>query len=575
MPAPPQSAVAIETLGDTAVVVRIGGAPDDGTLRRIAAARERIERAAPAGVVDVAATFTTVAVWFDPEKTDAARVAAALAGCLAGGVDTPLAAPRCFDIPVTYGGADGPDLAAVATATGLDPADVVARHVAAAHVVGMIGFAPGFPYLLGLPDALRIPRRAAPRTAVEAGAVAIAEGQTGIYPRRGPGGWHVIGRTAVDLFDPARHPPALLRAGDRVRFVPVAAAPPAAAAGPRQADAGQVVVVAAGAATSVQDAGRAGWRHAGVGPGGAADATALAVANLLVGNPEGAAAIEATLVGPRLRLERGTWVALCGAPLEARVVAADGGATPLPRDRPVWVPAGAEVAIGTLAVPAGRAPRGVRAVLALGGGIDVPRVLGSRSTDARGGFGGLAGRPLATGDRLPLGTGGRAPPAAAERVGIAAQGAASSLVVPAPGAGPVTLAVLPGPEASRFPAAAVDALGSATFTVGADSDRTGLRLDGPPLAGPRGILSEALVPGTIQVPSGGRPIVVGVDAPVTGGYARIAVVARADLPRLAQLAPGEPVRFAWVDAAGAAALVRRRRDDLARFRIAWEALRWG
>ncbi|MFM7075283.1 MAG: carboxyltransferase domain-containing protein, partial [Planctomycetaceae bacterium] len=105
MPAPPHPAVAIETLGDTAVVVRLGNAPDGRTLRRVAAARERIERAALAGVVDVAATFTTVAVWLDPERTDAARVAAALAGCLAGGVDAPLAAPRCFDIPVIYGGA--------------------------------------------------------------------------------------------------------------------------------------------------------------------------------------------------------------------------------------------------------------------------------------------------------------------------------------------------------------------------------------------------------------------------------------------------------------------------------------
>lgn len=568
MPTPSDPAVAIETLGDSAVVVRLGGGPDGRTLRRVAAARERIERAAPAGVVDVAATFTTVAVWFDPEKTDAARVAAEVAGCLAGGVDAPLAAPRCFEIPVAYGGTAGPDLPAVATATGLDPADVVARHVAAAHVVGMIGFAPGFPYLLGLPDTLRLPRRAAPRTAVEAGSVAIAEGQTGIYPRRGPGGWHVIGRTAVELFDPTRDPPALLRAGDRVRFVPVAVAPPAPAAAPARGE-GDVVVVAAGAATSVQDAGRIGWRCCGVGPGGAADATALAVANLLVGNPEGAAAIEATLAGPRLLLERGAWVALCGAPLEARVVAADGGAAPLPRDRPVWVPAGAEVAIGTVAVPAGRTPRGVRAVLALGGGIDVPRLLGSRSTDARGGYGGLAGRPLAKGDRLPLGAGGPAPPAAAGRVGIAPRGVAFPLAFGGTGTGAVTLAILPGPEAGRFPAAAVESMGSATFTVGADSDRTGLRLDGPSLAGPDGILSEALVPGTIQVPTGGRPIIVGVDAPVTGGYARIAVVASAHLPRLAQLAPGEPVRFVWVDAAGAAALVRRRREDLARFRIVW------
>jgi KipI family sensor histidine kinase inhibitor len=119
---------------------------------------------------------------------------------------------------VCYGGESGPDLDAVAEHAGLSRDDVIARHAAAEYTVAMLGFAPGFPYLLGLDRALQVPRRPSPRTRVPAGSVAIGGAQTGIYPRELPGGWHLIGRTPLVLFDPAREPPCLLAPGDRVRF---------------------------------------------------------------------------------------------------------------------------------------------------------------------------------------------------------------------------------------------------------------------------------------------------------------------------------------------------------------------
>ena len=215
------SLLTIEPLGDACLVVRFGTGVDAVTSRAVAAATATLTAAALPGVVDIAATFNTVAVVFDPHRADPRELSGAILASLqnlAGGASTP---GTIVEIPVAYGGDDGPDLAAVAAHIGLDSEAVVRLHTSTDQVVGMIGFAPGFPYLLGLPAALSIPRRATPRTSVPAGSVAIAERQTGIYPRASPGGWHVIGRTPRAMFDPRRDPPALLRAGDLVRFVPV------------------------------------------------------------------------------------------------------------------------------------------------------------------------------------------------------------------------------------------------------------------------------------------------------------------------------------------------------------------
>ncbi|MCY3015621.1 MAG: 5-oxoprolinase subunit PxpB [Planctomycetota bacterium] len=221
------SLLTIEPLGDACLVVRFGTGIDAVTSRVVAAATAALTAAALPGVVDIAATFNTVAVVFDPHRADPRALSGAILArlrSLEGTAPAAGATGAIIEIPVAYGGDDGPDLAAVAAHIGLDSEAVVRLHTSTDHVVGMIGFAPGFPYLLGLPAALSIPRRATPRTSVPAGSVAIAERQTGIYPRTSPGGWHVIGRTPRAMFDPRRDPPALLRAGDRVRFVPVTGA---------------------------------------------------------------------------------------------------------------------------------------------------------------------------------------------------------------------------------------------------------------------------------------------------------------------------------------------------------------
>lgn len=163
----------------------------------------------------------SVLVRFDPLRYSCDDVREHIRSTLARVAPDKRSSSRQVTIPVRYGGADGPDLEEVASRLGLTPNEVIAQHTARPWRVLMIGFAPGFPYIGPLPSSLSLPRRATPRAAVPAGSVAIAAGMTGIYPSSLPGGWHLIGRTEIALFDPARIPPALLQPGDDVQFVAI------------------------------------------------------------------------------------------------------------------------------------------------------------------------------------------------------------------------------------------------------------------------------------------------------------------------------------------------------------------
>lgn len=215
----------IEPLGDTALLLRWGERIDFDLNRRVHAFADAVSAEPPAWLVDVVPAYASLALFVDLHAFERDAVPLAVAEdwvrrrLLATTETTPAVHSRLVEIPVEYGGERGPDLAEVAVALGLSAEEVVARHHAAEYRVAMLGFSPGFPYLLGLDPRLALPRRATPRTRVPAGSVAIGGAQTGIYPRESPGGWHVIGWTPRTLFDPARESPALLAPGDRVRFV--------------------------------------------------------------------------------------------------------------------------------------------------------------------------------------------------------------------------------------------------------------------------------------------------------------------------------------------------------------------
>ncbi|GLI27929.1 allophanate hydrolase [Agromyces rhizosphaerae] len=282
---------------------------------------------------------------------------------------------------------------------------------------------------------------------------------------------------------------------------------------------GRLTVVEPGPLTLVEDRGRPGWAHLGVGGSGAADRAALGLANRLVGNAPHAAALECTIGGLRLRFDDDAWFAVAGAWGD---VALDGVAVrPETATRAV---AGAELVLPTAA-------HGLRYVVAVRGGIAVPRVLGSRSRDT---LAGLGPDPLAAGDALP--------------VGDAVSGAIPALdrlTAWAPVDDQVEAGLLPGPRADWFTEESRLALFDSVWRVSPNSDRIGVRLEGPPLERlvPGELASEGVVRGSVQVPPEGTPTVLLADHPVTGGYPVVAVVSEASVDRFAQLRPGQSVRF--------------------------------
>jgi antagonist of KipI len=325
-------------------------------------------------------------------------------------------------------------------------------------------------------------------------------------------------------------------------------------------------IISPGLQSSVQDLGRKGLRHLGVVVSGAADRDALAIGNRLIGNPPDAAGIEATLSGPTLRFRLSRLVAITGGECEA---SCDG--RPLPTWRMLAVAAGSEIRIG-------RVTRGARVYIAVGGGIAVPPILGSRSTDMRANFGGWHGRALKIGDRLPF---GREEPAVGQRL-LAQLDGTRGRVVAAPWwvtptedlRGDTALLHLEfGPDAVMLDPRALRILRDGTWTMAADSDRMGLRFDGPTLrvASKRELISTAVMPGTVQLPPDGHPVLLGVDAQTVGGYPRIAQVIRADMGRAMQLRPGERVRPVLVTPDAADAASRTRSRELARLA---EAIRY-
>ncbi|KRF34120.1 biotin-dependent carboxyltransferase family protein [Nocardioides sp. Soil805] len=285
------------------------------------------------------------------------------------------------------------------------------------------------------------------------------------------------------------------------------------------ADAGSwLEVVTPGVLTTVQDLGRPGLGALGVGHSGAADAPALRLANRLLGNPESAAALEVTFGGLEVVAHGNVTVTLTGAPCPVSVDGREAGAHGV-----VWVPDGATLRLGP--------PRaGLRSYLGVRGGIAVPAQLESRSADT---LAALGPDPLAAGDRVPVGT------------AVSALPGVDLAPVACPEEGDVTLRVVDGPRADWFTEAAREALVSGPYEVTAESNRVGMRLSGPVLerAQDRELPSEGMVCGALQVPPSGQPTLFLADHPVTGGYPVVAVVVPADLPRAAQVRPGQHITF--------------------------------
>jgi antagonist of KipI len=285
-----------------------------------------------------------------------------------------------------------------------------------------------------------------------------------------------------------------------------------------------LLVLKPGMLTTIQDRGRWGWQSRGVPVAGPMDPCAHRVANALVGNDVAAASLEITLLGPELSFEDERLAAIAGAQFDVDV-----DDRPAPWNAAFLIPAGAHVRF--------RARRhGVRAYLAIAGGVDVAPILGSRSTHVVSAMGGMDGRALRAGDRVPLGdrsTTRRAAPAL------------EAPIVPLP-QGEAAVRVLPGPQRDYFAPNALETLQSRPYVIAQNSDRMGFRLAGPQIAHARGadIISDATPLGVLQVPASGQPILLMADRQTAGGYPKLATVITADMAVAGQLGPGDSIRFA-------------------------------
>ena len=309
----------------------------------------------------------------------------------------------------------------------------------------------------------------------------------------------------------------------------------------------------AGFLTSVQDLGRTGYRQFGVSLAGALDVFALRVANLLVGNDESAAGLEITFGGLHLQFADERIVAWCGGDFDVQIESRS-----LPAGHTTRLQACEELKFG-------RPQIGCRSWLAISGGVDVPIVLGSCSTDLRASFGGFGGRALRDGDVLQLGARPLSPIPATERISSwSASKPWSQTAVSTP-----VLRFVRGAGWDLFNDVTIQRFTSEAFAVSTDSDRMGVRLDGPELRRDNDVdlISEAVAPGTIQVPSSGKPILLLGDCQTIGGYPKIAHVITVDLGIAAQLRAGDHVRFSEVSLADAHRLLLERESELKRFRI--------
>ncbi|RWK11051.1 urea amidolyase family protein [Mesorhizobium sp.] len=483
--------------------------------------------ARPAGVIELVPAARTLMVRFDPFVTDQAHLVPVISR-----IDLSVRGTRrgqTFEIPVAY---DGEDLVDVAETLGWKVEELIRRHTEATYTVAFTGFAPGFAYLTCDDIHFDVPRRTSPRVRIPAGSVALGGKFSGIYPVDSPGGWQLLGRTPLKMWDVNRRRAALLAPGDTVGFreigkgaffsVAVNLEKQMETAGP----AAGLVVTRADGPVLYQDLGRPGRADQGVAESGALDRASLIGANLCVGNRRDAAGIEIVFGGFGLKADRPVTLAVTGAPAPISIRTADGRIVPAPFGRPFALDAGDDL---TLGLP----PEGMRSYLALRGGFAVEALLGSASSDTLARIGPA---PITMGDLLVPAN----EPAASVDPFRAAQ-------VSLPKAGEtVTLDIVLGPRTDWFSDKGVKQLLSQKWQVTAESSRVGMRLAGAEPLQRRNaaeLPSEGTAIGSIQVPHSGEPVIFLADHPLTGGYPVIGVVARHHLDLAGQIPIGANIRF--------------------------------
>ena len=506
-----------------------------------------------AGVLEVLPTYCSVSIYFDEAICQISLLKDLAQKALQKSEEEKTESTdsaRTITIPVCYEDQEfAPDLEKVALHAKLSKEEVIKLHSSSDYLIYMMGFLPGFPYLGGMNPQLETPRLETPRTKIPAGSVAIGGAQTGLYPVESPGGWNIIGRTPLRLFDVKRKPFFLYEAGDKIRFLPITREEfenfdeslwLAQVAGKSEASietsddaadskevyecGGGIKILEPGLLTSIQDSGITGFQKYGIGQSGAMDQISFALANQICGNEKNAACLETTLAGPSIRFVTACDFAITGAVFENATL--DG--MRIEMNKKISAKAGSLLSCGF-------ASKGLRSYIAFSGGLLVPKVFRSSSTNLKSKIGGYMGRKLQADDQLAIGINKKNPLLVLDNKST--EGFTENKDV-------LLLDCIKSSQFDFFQEKIVKKFTDLIYTVSAESDRMGIRFTGPGLeCGKTDIISDAIPFGAVQITSAGLPVVMAADRQTTGGYAKIACVKKSAMYRLAQALPGTKVRF--------------------------------
>jgi KipI family sensor histidine kinase inhibitor len=546
----------IYSLSESAVTIELGNSIDETTHRYVMALNEAIQQKSFEGFIETVPAYITVTVYYNPaivykkiRSTPLGFVKKYIENLI---IDLSLpdkGKTETIIISVCYEEEFAQDLSFIANEKNISREEVIRMHSSAVYKVYMIGFSPGFPYMGIVNDAIAVPRKTTPRAMVEAGSVGIAGKQTGIYSFNTPGGWQIIGRTPLKLFDTEREISSLLKAGDTIQFQQISSEefyqqqqlPSVKNHETKNSEdiGGEIkaIIKKPGIATTVQDAGRFGFQSQGVVTGGAMDLFAYRTGNLLVGNNQDAAAIEITFANTEIVFEQDALIAVCGRGADLFING---------EPAPVWK---------TIAIKKGASlffknnNEGAKMYLSIAGGWDVKKIMNSSSTYLPANFGGYNGRTLQQGDLLKANT--KLSEVSLQIISSIQSGknfiaALWSIQLPDFFNYNVKIIrVLKGPEQDWFKDSSIENFYSSSFIVSNAADRMGYRLNGSMIMKKESkeLLSTAVTKGTLQVTPDGNMILLMSDCQTTGGYPRIAQVAAADLNICAQLKPGDSITF--------------------------------
>jgi KipI family sensor histidine kinase inhibitor len=573
----------VHPVNESSILLRFGNSIDVHTHQQLMQAKQSIEQNPFPGFIETVPAYNTLAVYYNP--VEVVQTAATIAASVEETVKNTIAnaksptvstTTQLIEIPVCYDEDFAPDLAETAGNLKLSTEELIQLHCSKAYHVYMLGFTPGFPYMGKTDEHIVTKRKKQPRLAVAPGSVAIAGEQTGIYPFATPGGWNIIGRTPLQLFDRHRTNPFLLKAGDEVQFKPITpdefeqysssnieqdstnsinrSTETSAANKPI------IQVEQCGFLTTLQDTGRNGYLQYGVSKGGAMDSSAAQLANVLVGNDADETVLELTQSPHRFLFTADTVIAFAGGGLQPETEQ-----QLLPLHKPLFI------AAGTVVHCRQQSP-GFRLYMAVAGGFAADEFLQSSSTDLLIKAGGFDGRSLKKADTLLQKN--KHNKLQQQLLQVLKAGATIELFQSNESIMGTTIRVLKGAEWNYLTDASATNFTQQAFTVTQQSNRMGYRLKTETLQTNQScdIISSPVTQGTVQLTSSGEMIILMADAQTVGGYPRIAQVCAADLSLLAQKKPGDAIQFQIVSLQEAEALYMKRAEDLKRVQDALASL---